>query len=208
MSQSPALGRAVPRREGRAKVTGHARYVDDLTFPGMLHGITVRSSVPRGVIRNIQFGDGIPWDDITIVTAEDIPGRNVVLLITDDQPYLAETHVNHAEEPVLLLAHADRQLLEEARRRVTIEVDPLPPIYTIEESLAKREVIWRDDNIFKSYRVGRGNVDAAWTQATAVVEGDYETHAQEQLYIEPNGMLALADPSRGVTVWGSLQCPY
>ena len=208
MSQSPAIGRSVPRREGRSKVTGHARYVDDLTLPGMLHGITVRSSVPRGVIRNIEFGDGIPWDELTVVTADDIPGRNVVLLITDDQPYLADSQINHAEEPVLLLAHADRQLLEEARRRVTIAVDPLPPVYTIEESLEKREVIWRDDNIFKSYRVGRGNVDAAWTQATAVVEGDYETHAQEQLYIEPNGMLALADPSRGVTVWGSLQCPY
>ena len=156
----PSIGRSVPRREARAKVTGQARYVDDLTLPGMLHGITVRSSVPRGVIRGIEYGDGIPWDEITIVTAQDIPGRNVVLLITDDQPYLADTHINHAEEPVLLLAHGDKQLLEEARRRITIKVDPLPPVYTIDDSLAKRQVIWRDDNIFKSYRVGRGEVDA------------------------------------------------
>jgi CO/xanthine dehydrogenase Mo-binding subunit len=208
MAQSPAIGRAVPRREGRSKVTGHARYVDDLTLPGMLHGITVRSSLPRGVIRSIEFGDGIPWNEITVVTASDIPGKNVVLLITDDQPYLADTHINHAEEPVVLLAHADRQLLEEARRRITIHIDPLPPVYTIDESLSKRQVIWREDNIFKSYRVGRGNLDAAWDQAAAIVEGEYETHAQEQLYIEPNGMLAIADPSTGVTVWGSLQCPY
>jgi CO/xanthine dehydrogenase Mo-binding subunit len=204
----PAIGRSVPRREGRAKVTGHARYVDDLTFPGMLHGVTVRSAAPRGTIRGVDFGDGIPWDEITVVTARDIPGKNTVLLITDDQPYLADTHVNHAEEPVVLLAHADRQLLEEARRRVTIHIDPLPPVYDIDAALEKKEVIWRDDNLFKSYRVGRGNVDAAWSQAAAVVEGEYETHAQEQLYIEPNGMLALADPSAGVTVWGSLQCPY
>jgi CO/xanthine dehydrogenase Mo-binding subunit len=204
----PAIGRSIPRREGRAKVTGQARYVDDLVLPGMLHGITVRSSVPRGIIRDIKFGDGVPWHEITTVTAKDIPGRNVVLLITDDQPYLADTQINHAEEPVLLLAHADRQLLEEARRRISIDVEPLPAVLTIDDSLSKREVIWREDNIFKSYRVGRGNVDVAWTDAKAIVEGEYETHAQEQLYIEPNGMLAIADPSTGVTVWGSLQCPY
>ena len=204
----PAIGRSVPRREGRAKVTGQARYVDDLTLPGMVHGLTVRSAVSRGTIRSVEFGDGIPWDDITIVTARDIPGKNAVLLITDDQPYLADTRINHAEEPVLLLAHADRQLLEEARRRITIHVDPLPPVYGIDESLEARDVIWGDANVFKAYRVGRGNVDAAWGEATAIIEGEYETHAQEQLYIEPNGMLALADPSTGVTVWGSLQCPY
>jgi len=208
MSRSPAIGRSVPRREGRAKVTGQARYVDDLTLPGMVFGITVRSNVSRGVIRRVEFGDGIPWDDITIVTASDIPGKNAVLLITDDQPYLADTTINHAEEPVLLLAHADRQLLEEARRRITIHVDGLPSVYTMDESLEEREVIWGKDNIFKSYRVGRGNVDDAWVAAAVIVEGEYETHAQEQLYIEPNGMVAIADPSTGVTVWGSLQCPY
>jgi CO/xanthine dehydrogenase Mo-binding subunit len=40
------------------------------------------------------------------------------------------------------------------------------------------------------------------------VEGEYETGAQEQLYIEPNGMIAIADREHGVTVWGSMQCPY
>ena len=82
----PAIGRAIPRRDGVAKVTGHARYVDDLTMPGMLHGVTVRSPVSRGIIRNIRYGSGVPWDEITIVTAADIPGRNVVALILEDQP--------------------------------------------------------------------------------------------------------------------------
>src|SRR5512145_568048 len=112
MNEFP-IGAPLPRREGRAKVTGHARYVDDLTLPGMLHGITVRSPLPRGTIQKIDFLDGVPWDDIVVVTADDIPGRNVVLLITDDQPYLADTRVNHAEEPIVLLAHHDRELLEE-----------------------------------------------------------------------------------------------
>src|SRR4029079_16711448 len=54
----------------------------------------------------------------------------------------------------------------------------------------------------------KGDVDAGLAEAAIVVEGEYETGAQEQLYIEPNGMLAVADPRHGVTVWGSMQCPY
>jgi CO/xanthine dehydrogenase Mo-binding subunit len=208
MPSSPAIGRSIPRRDGRAKVTGQARYIDDLTLPGMLHGITVRSSVPRGTIQHIDFLDGVPWDDIVVVTADDIPGRNVVLLITDDQPYLADGHVSHAEEPVVLLAHPDRELLEEARRLVRLEIEPEPPVFTIDDALQGSVVIWRDDNIFKRYMVSRGDVDAAWVDASTIVEGVYETHAQEQLYIEPNGMMAVADASAGVTVWGSMQCPY
>jgi CO/xanthine dehydrogenase Mo-binding subunit len=202
------IGKSVPRKEGRRKVTGQARYVDDFTLPGMLHGATVRSPAPRGLIRGIHFDPGVPWDELTIVTAADIPGRNVVTLITDDQPYLADGTVNHPEEPVVLLAHSDRHLLEEARRCVRIDVELLPPVFTIDDSLARTETIWRQDNLFKSYLVSRGDVDAAWADAAQIVEGAYETGAQEQLYIETNGMLAVADPESGVTVWGSMQCPY
>ena len=204
----PAIGASIPRKEGRRKVTGEARYVDDLVLPGMLHGITVRSQAPRGIIRGIEFEPGVPWDEFVVVTAADIPGANVVALIVDDQPYLARETINHPEEPVVLLAHHDRHLLEEARRRVRIAVDPLPPVFTIDESLERRAVIWGTDNVFKSYLVQRGDVDSAFRTAARVIEGEYHTGAQEQLYIEPNGMLAVADPQAGVTVWGSMQCPY
>ena len=203
-----SIGRSVLRKEGRAKVTGQSRYVDDLFLPGMLHGATVRSPSPRGLIRRIHYGGDIPWDEFTVVTAADIPGANVVALITDDQPYLADDRVNHLEEPVVLLAHPDRSLLEEARRHVTIEIDPLPPVFALEESLQGSQVIWGTDNVFKSYQVVRGDVDAVFAGADEIVEGEYETGAQEQLYIEPNGMLAVARPEEGVTVWGSMQCPY
>jgi CO/xanthine dehydrogenase Mo-binding subunit len=204
-----SIGQPVPRREARAKVTGHARYVDDLSLPGMLHGVTVRSQVTRGSIRGIRFPDGLPWDEFTIVTAADIPGVNRVALLTDDQPYLADGVVNHAEEPILLLAHRDPVLLEEARRRVVVEIDPLPAVLSIDESLGVREVVWGTDNVFKTYLVTRGDVDRALSDPGAIViEGEYETGAQEQLYIEPNGMLAAAQGVDALTVWGSMQCPY
>jgi CO/xanthine dehydrogenase Mo-binding subunit len=202
------IGRSVPRKEGRDKVTGRAKYVDDLEFPGMLHGVTVRSPLPRGRVEDIHFDPAIPWHEFTIVTAKDIPGENAVALINLDQPYLAGEFVNHPEEPVLLLAHPDKYLLEEARRHVHIEIEPLPAIFTLEDSLARKQIIWGEDNVFKSFLVEKGDVDQVWASAAHVIEGEYSTGAQEQLYIETNGALAIANPHEGVTVWGSLQCPY
>jgi CO/xanthine dehydrogenase Mo-binding subunit len=202
------IGKPVPRKEGRKKVTGQALYVDDLSFPDMLHGATVRSPVARGKIKNIYFEGDIPWNEFTVVTAKDIPGGNYVALILNDQPYLADRHVNHPEEPVVLLAHKDKYLLEEARRSVKIEIEERPPIFSLEDSLAKKEIIWGDDNVFKKFLVDKGNVDEAWNSAALIVEGEYETGAQEQLYIENNGAIAVANPGEGVTVWGSMQCPY
>jgi CO/xanthine dehydrogenase Mo-binding subunit len=216
------VGKSLPRKEGRKKVTGAALYVDDLSFPEMLYGVTVRSSVPRGRIKSIAFEGDIPWDEFTIVTAKDIrgesaygesrggplAGENYVALILNDQPYLADEFVNHAEEPIVLLAHPDRYLLEEARRQVRIEIEELPPIFSLEDSLAKKEIIWGEDNVFKKFLVDKGNVDDVWATADFIVEGEYHTGAQEQLYIENNGAIAIANAADGVTVWGSMQCPY
>ena len=202
------VGKSAPRKEGRRKVTGAALYVDDLTFPDMLHAVTVRSSVARGRITNIEFAGDIPWDQITVVTAQDVPGENYVALILNDQPYLADGVVNHPEEPILLLAHPDKYLLEEARRNVKIEYEELPPVFSLHDSFNKKEVVWGEDNVFKSFLVDKGNVDDSWASADFVVDGEYHTGAQEQLYIENNGVIAIANPVDGVTVWGSMQCPY
>src|ERR1041385_6984589 len=202
------IGKSVPRKEGRKKVTGRALYVDDLSFPNMIHGVTVRSPVARGKIKNIFFEGVIPWGEFTIVTAKDIPGENYVALILNDQPYLADGIVNHPEEPIVLLAHPDKYLLQEARRHVRFEIEELPPIFTLEDSLAAKQIIWGEDNVFKSFLVDKGNVDEVWSQADLIVEGEYYTGAQEQLYIENNGAIAIANPNEGVTVWGSMQCPY
>ena len=114
MANDRIVGVSVPRKEGRDKVTGQAQYIDDMTLPHMLYGATVRSQIPRGKIKKIAFGPGIAWDEFVVVTAKDIPGKNVIALIADDQPCLADGAVNHPEEPILLLAHPNRHLLPQA----------------------------------------------------------------------------------------------
>src|ERR1700758_48663 len=202
------VGSSVPRKEGRDKVTGRAQYIDDISLPDMLFGATVRSRVPRGKIKKITFGPGIAWEEFVIATAKDIPGRNCIALIIDDQPCLADGIVNHPEEPILLLAHANRHLLPKAVEAVNIEYEVLPALFTIEESERGDTIVWGSDNIFKRYLVEKGDVDSVWSKADYIVEGEYTTGAQEQLYIENNGVIASYDPQKGITLWGSLQCPY
>jgi CO/xanthine dehydrogenase Mo-binding subunit len=202
------VGAPVLRKEGVNKLLGSARYVDDLDREGMWFGLTVRSTIPRGLIRSIGFDRRVNWSEFTVVTAADIPGKNHVHLIIADQPCLADRQVNHCDEPILLLAHPDKHKLREAVDAVHIEYDLLPPVFTIEESERQDVIVWSADNLIKSFLLEKGDVDSVWSNAAHIVEGEYRTGAQEHLYIENNGMIAEWNADSGVTVWGSLQCPF
>ncbi len=202
------VGASVPRKEGADKLLGKALYVDDITREGMWYGATVRSTIPRGLIQSIRFDRRIDWSEFTIVSAADIPGNNHIHIIFADQPCLADGLVNHCDEAILLLAHPDKHKVREAVSAVQIEYDPLPPVFTIEESERQDVIVWGTDNVLKSFLLEKGDVDAAWAHAAHIVEGEYRTGAQEHLYIENNGVIAEYGADSGVTVWGSLQCPY
>ncbi len=207
------IGASSIRKEGRAKVLGTACYTDDKFMPDALHGVTVRSQVPRGILRGIHFGEGIPWADFTVVTAADIPGKNLVASVVHDQPFLVGIgeEITHAEQPVVLLAHPDRFLAEKARAAVQLEVEERPAILDIQASLDLEQVIYGTHNLLKEIRIQKGDPATVWAQAAHVFEGEYHTGAQEQMYLEPNAMVAMverAGEETRVTVWGSLQCPY
>jgi CO/xanthine dehydrogenase Mo-binding subunit len=198
---------SVPKLEAHDKVTGRAAYLDDLVVPGVLHGRTVRSRVARGLIRRVTLDPAFDWTGVTIADHKDIPGENLVALIVDDQPLLAATEIRHAEEPILLVAHEDPERAEAARLAVQVEVEPLDPVLTVEEALARRALVHGDDNVMKEILIERGDVARGFAEADLVVEGTYRTGHQEQLYIETNAMMA-ERTGDGLTVRGSLQCPY
>jgi CO/xanthine dehydrogenase Mo-binding subunit len=206
--QERIVGKAAVRKEGLGKVCGRAQYIDDLSFPGMLHGATVRSSIARGRILGIEFEPGILWDEFVIFTAADIPQDNEIALINHDWPCLAADQVNHPEEPILLLAHPDRHMLPKAVAAVRVHYEEQPAVFSMEESERGETIVWGEDNVFKAFLLEKGDVDGAWADADLIVEGEYTTGAQEHLYIENNGAIAAYSPDEGLTVWGSLQCPF
>src|SRR5258705_4782803 len=193
MFSRPAVGRNVLRKAGVDKVTGAAQYIDDITFPNLLYGRTVRSTIPAGDILDVRLNFNA--DEFTVVDHRDVPGRNVVALIDDDQPSLAERVVRHVAEPIVLLAHEDRDVLLAAD--VQISYRPALPVYDPVASPVT----------FKTITIEKGRLDEGFAAADAIVEGEYRAGHQEQLYIEPNGVIAVWE-NGGITVYGSLQCPY
>lgn len=189
-----AVGTNVRRKDGDAKVTGAAKYIDDLSFPGMIYGTTIRSTVPRARIRAGHVS--LPPEFI-VADCRDIPGPNYVALIDPDQPCLAVDQVRHVAEPILLVAHEDKHALIDVDRRVRIDFDELTPNY---DPLAS-------DTCFKKIAIDKGDLDRGFAAADVIVDGEYRTSHQEQLYIETNGVIAV--PGDGeMTVYGSMQCPY
>src|SRR5258708_26821434 len=193
-----AVGRSPPRKDGADKVTGRARYRDDLTCPGQLWGRTVRSHVAHGRIRGIAWDPRFDWSDVVRVTAADIPGENIVHLIEDDQPMLAHDVVRHREEPIALVACADREKLEEALGHVKVDIEELPPVLDPLQST----------HVFKKYRIEQGSIEEAFARAHRIIEGTYRVGHQEQMYIEPQAICAVPREDMGVTIYGSMQCPF
>jgi CO/xanthine dehydrogenase Mo-binding subunit len=237
----PIVGTSPIRKEGLAKVTGRAQYVDDITLPGIWYGATVRSTIARGRITSITFDPAIDWSQFTIVTAADIPGENTIVHLTKDHPCLAAEFINHPAEPILLLAHPDKTVLHAAVEAVHIAYEELPGVFSIEDSEAgaagdPAKVIWHGDdpkhqgprqssiagvahhspNTFKTFLMQKSSpeeIRAAFAAADFIVEEEYRTGAQEQLYIENNGVIAevFRAPDAtldSVTVSGSMQCPF
>jgi CO/xanthine dehydrogenase Mo-binding subunit len=208
--EAGSVGRNVQRAEGVDKVTGRARYLDDLRFPGMLYGATVRSSIARGRILSVERDPGFDWSGFTFVDASDVPGKNHVAMIVPDQPILAQGEVNHREEPIALVAHADRARLAEALAHVTVRYQPLPAVLDLEAAT----------EVMKEITIVKGDVAAGLAESDVIVEGLWHTGHQEQLYIETNGVIAVPPaPSLeggeagdggdgGITIYGSMQCPF
>ena len=153
----PVVGTNAPRKEGPEKVCGLAKYIDDYAPADCLFGVTYRSTVPHGLIKNIHFDPKFPWDEYVLTTAEEIPGKNVVTLIEDDQPLLAHKKVMHVQEPIVLVAHRCRERAFEALQHIKVEYQELPGVFTIEDSLEKKQVLFGKNNVFKKFVISQGS---------------------------------------------------
>ncbi|MEO8246926.1 MAG: xanthine dehydrogenase family protein molybdopterin-binding subunit, partial [Chloroflexota bacterium] len=201
-TQVPGRARATAplRREGPAKLTGAAKYADDLVFPGAWYGATIRSTEPHARFIGLDLDEAFDWKQVVVVTAADIPGDNVVSLIDDDQPVLVPVggEIRHQAEACVLIAAPDRATLRAAKRHARL----------VTERLAATFDPLKSQHQFAEYTVVRGDASAAMANAVTVIEGTYRVGHQEQLYIENQAMIAIPQENGGVTVHGSLQCPY
>jgi CO/xanthine dehydrogenase Mo-binding subunit len=198
------VGIDIPRADGPSKVRGDAQYVDDIRPAGCLYGATVRSPIAHGKLLGIQKDPDFDWSDITVVTCLDIPAQNVVLLMTEDQPALADGVVRHVEEPVALVAASSPARARAAVAHIKVLVEALPAVLDPLTAQNNPIQIFGTDNVFKQISIHKGDK----TDDGVIVEGTYTVGHQEQLYIEPQGMIAVPRADDGLTLIGSMQCPF
>ena len=209
MGQKHQIGTSPPRSDGRGKVTGSALYVDDLSVPGAWHGATVRSPHPAARIVSIDDGNARSSDpEIVVLTSRDLTGPNVVRLIADDWPILADTQVHHAGEAVALVAAPTRARALAAAASIHVEYEVLPAVCSLDDALRGDPRANGQPLELARCAIDHGDVDTAWAACDVIVQGEYETGLQEHIYIEPQGMIAIPHADGTMELVGSMQCPY
>src|SRR5260221_9064841 len=195
------VGQRIRRPDALDKVKGSALYVEDVAMGGALLAGGLRS--PHAHARIARLGvfaaRNLPGVH-AVLTAADIPGKNLIPMIQNDWPVLADGVVRHVGEAVALVAAEDREALAAALAAIVVEYEKRPARLDMEEALAAGEIL-------AQWKVRRGEVEVALGRSdVVVVEGTYHTPYQEHAYIEPNGMVAWPE-GPGVVVHGSMQCP-
>jgi xanthine dehydrogenase D subunit len=216
------VGADAQRPDAALKVTGEFAYGSDLWTDDMLWGVTLRSPRPYARIRSIDVGEALAVAGVhAVLTAEDIPGRNVCGLELSDQPVLADGVVRYQGEPVALVAADHPEIARQAAKKIRVDYDVWEPVtdpvaalghptwnqvhdHTAEVSGLSREAahIHPDGNLVRHVKVRKG--DPAPT-ADVVVTGEYTVGMQDQAFLGPESGLALPADDGGVDLYVATQ---
>lgn len=223
MALQPLIGQDVPRIDALDKVTGAARYIDDLAFPGMLHARVLRSDRPHALIRRIDTSAAQAVSGVrAVVTGADFPFNVGIYMV--DQYIFAMDRVRWVGEPVAAVAAATPQAAEEAVRRIRVEYEDLPALLDVEEAARPGALLIHpnigsyghvsaihprpESNVANHFKVRKGDPDGAMAQAHLVVENRFVVPQVQHVPLEPHGAIAQQDPTGRVTVWSSAQSPF
>ena len=222
-----ALGHSVARVDAAEKLRGQARYVGDISVPGMLHGEVLRSEIPAGRIRSIDTA-----------TAQAMPGVRCILVGADlrdldpfyghairDRPIIAIDVVRFAGEPVAVVAAETEAQAEAAVRAIRVDYEPLPGAVDLDRALAPDgpqvhteparggafhglgNLPERLGNVCYRYELDWGDTDAAFAEADIVVEDVYEFGSAYQYSMETHACIAQVE-GEDITVWANCQHPF
>jgi CO/xanthine dehydrogenase Mo-binding subunit len=204
------VGEPLIRVDAWEKVTGTSKFVDDYKFPGMLYAAVLRSPVPHAMIKAIKTDKAKALPGVAaVLTAADIPGINIVPLVLPDEPFLAEGKVRFPGEAVVAVAAETPELAEEALALLEVQYKELEPVLDIREAIKPDAVpIHESGNIYREYRVLKGDINIGFAEAEVIIEHEYHTPYQEHAYLETNGAIAVPEADGSMTIYGSMQCPF
>ncbi|MGI9101352.1 MAG: molybdopterin cofactor-binding domain-containing protein [Terriglobales bacterium] len=218
MSDFSTIGKPVAFVDAAEKVTGHGKYTDDLSVPGMLIGKILHSPHPHARIKNIDTSRARALPGvIALVTGQDAPTTYGILPIGHDEHALALDKVRYVGDNVACVAAVDEATAEKALELIDVNYELLPAWFDPEQSMkAEADFIHqnRPHNIEKEYHHVFGDPDKAFAEADHLAEARYIANEVTHAAMEPHSTLAAfePDPQTGkpgrLTVWSSTQVPY
>jgi len=222
---SPAdngVGASLARLDIREKITGQARYIADLSRPGMLHAAILQSPFAHARILKYRVEKALALPGVVcVLTGDDFPGGRMGAFIKDEHA-IAKGKVRYVGEPVAVVAAEDEATARAATRLIEVDYEELPAILSPEAGLAENAAVIHEEldsyikifpaifggNLASETEIAEGDTDAAWADCEVVVEDEYETVPQAHLAIEPCGALAEVDPNGRVQLWSANQSVF
>jgi len=204
----------IKKVDAMRKLDGKVLFIDDIQDANLLHAKFVYSSKAHAKINKINFPKNFNLDEFIFVDAKDIPGKNLVENPVMTQPLFAEGEVEHFGQPIMGVAHKDKDTLLKFMEAVKVDYTELPAVVGIKNCLDNVKNAFPYDpkdagNPFKSQITINNHkskeIDPSWVKH----HGVYYTPHQEQLYIEPQGVVAEFFPNeKRMFVKAACQCPY
>ncbi|UCD77220.1 MAG: molybdopterin-dependent oxidoreductase [Desulfobacterales bacterium] len=210
------IGKRLPRMDAKEKVTGKALYTDDLSLPGMLCGMILRSPLPHARIVAIDVSKALKLPGVKAVLTGGDTAKIKFGIISRSAKYmdeypLAVDRVRFIGEEVAAVAAVDAEVALEALELITVEYEELPAVFDPQEARrpgAPQLHAHAPRNISREYHIKKGDPQKAFAQCDHVREDVFATQSAIHCYMEPRAALAGWDKSGRLTVYTSTQTPY
>jgi CO/xanthine dehydrogenase Mo-binding subunit len=205
------LGKSVKRIDAAGKLTGETLYSGDINMPNQLYGKILFANRPHAIIKNINIDAAKSIDGVVdIFTARDVPLNEYGLIMTDqpvlcgpgsEKPYC--DRVRHVGDQIAFVVATSEEIASKARDLIVVDFEDLPIVSSTEQALALGATLIhpeKESNSILSYKIRKGDVDAAFALADVIVESEYRTPAQEHAYLAPESGIAYIDGEEKITI--------
>ncbi len=200
------------RNDSYAKVTGKAKYTDDLKFVNMLHAVPVYSDYVHATLVKVHTDEAEKSSGVVnVLTGKDVPGTNQFGQIIKDFRIFADDKIRHHGDVVAMVVAQTRDEAIKAANLVRVEATPLPPLLDPEEAMKSDALLVHErhgSNIINTHQVRRGDVQKGFTSSDLVIEKIFQTQFVEHAYMEPEVSVCVPRPDGVMEVYGSMQHPF
>lgn len=196
------VGIEIPKVDVLEKALGEAKYGADLPFKDPLHLKVLRSPKPHAKIVKIEMDEALRIPGVErVLTAKDIPGKNLIGTITKDQPVLASDRVRYIGDPVALVVAKTEEVAEEAAKKLVVVYEDLPSVHQPEEALQPHApMIHEKGNLLLEFQVVKGDSQRGFKEAEVIIEETYKTTWVNHAYMEPDAGISYMDEEGRITV--------